>query len=197
MQVTHTSEPAFHLEVDSTLVLRQFDETDAPGVFALVERNRARLREWLPWVDRTGSAVDLTQFIRRAQAQYESGQGPQCVILWNGALAGSLGCHPIDWANRSCAIGYWLDSVCEGNGVVTRCATALLDYLFETIALHRVEIRCGTGNSRSCAVPKRLGFAREGVLREAERLNSRWVDLAVWAMLNRDWRAIRSAARRQ
>jgi ribosomal-protein-serine acetyltransferase len=197
MQVTRASEREFRLEVDSALVLRQFEEADAAEVFATVERNRARLREWLPWVDRTASAADLTQFIRRANAQYESGLGPQCAILWNGAIAGSLGCHPIDWANSSCAIGYWLDSACERNGLITRCTAAMLDYLFETIALHRVEIRCGTGNSRSCAVPKRLGFAREGVLREAERVNSRWVDLVVWSMLNCDWPVTRPAARRQ
>ncbi len=191
MQGAHASELPFRLEVDSALALRQFEEADALEVFAAVERNRARLREWLPWVDHTASAADITQFIRRTRAQYEAGLGPQCVILWHGAVAGSLGCHPIDWANSSCAVGYWLDSACEGKGLITKCTATMLDHLFERLSLHRVEIRCATGNFRSCAVPKRLGFAREGIVREAERVNSRWLDLVVWSMLDRDWRAIR------
>jgi len=65
----------------------------------------------------------------------------------------------------------------------------MLDYLFEELGLHRVEIRCGTGNTRSCAIPERLGFTREGLLREAEWVNDRWLDLLVWGMLEVEWRA--------
>jgi ribosomal-protein-serine acetyltransferase len=65
----------------------------------------------------------------------------------------------------------------------------MLDYLFEELGLHRVEIRCGTGNTRSCAIPERLGFTREGLLREAEWVNDRWLDLAVWGMTAEQWRA--------
>jgi len=54
--------------------------------------------------------------------------------------------------------------------------------------MHRVEIRCGTGNHRSCAVPERLGFTREGVLREAQWVSGRWVDLVVWGMLEQEWK---------
>ena len=60
-------------------------------------------------------------------------------------------------------------------------------YLFDDLALHRVTIQCGTGNQRSCAIPQRLGFTREGVMREAEWVNDRWVDLVVWGMLSPDW----------
>ena len=58
----------------------------------------------------------------------------------------------------------------------------------EELGLHRVEIRCGTGNLRSCAIPRRLGFTSEGVAREAEWVNDSWVDLFVWWMLEADWR---------
>jgi ribosomal-protein-serine acetyltransferase len=64
----------------------------------------------------------------------------------------------------------------------------MLDYLFDELGLHRVEIRCGTGNTRSCAIPERLGFTREGVLRQGEWVNDRWVDLVVWGMLEVEWR---------
>jgi ribosomal-protein-serine acetyltransferase len=183
----------FRLEVAPGLELRQFEPRDANAAFAAVTRLRPYLREWLPWVDETRSALDIRSFIARAVTQYEEGHGPQAGIWLDGALVGSVGCHPIDWANRSCSIGYWLDAACQGRGIMTRCCTAMLDYLVGDVRLHRVEIRCGVGNVKSCAIPRRLGFVREGVVREAEWVNDRWVDLVVWGMLAQDWEARKSA----
>jgi len=187
----------FQRAVAPGIEIRHFEAGDAEELFALVERNRAYLREWLPWVDGSRSPEDVRAFIHRALVQTEEGGGPQAAILLEGAIAGSVGCHPIDWANRSCSIGYWLDAGKRGQGVVTRCCEAMLDYLFGELKLHRAEIRCGRGNGRSCAIPERLGFQREGITREAEWVNDRWVDMVVWGMLEREWRAIRSTSRRE
>ena len=173
--------------------LRLFEYGHAETIFATVERHRDYLREWLPWVDFTRSPEDVRQFIARVRAQYESNQGPQMGIWIDGALSGSFGVHPIDWANRSAAVGYWIEPGHQGRGVITRCCRSMLDYLFGELGLHRVEIRCGTGNTKSCAVPARLGFAREGVLQGAEWVSGRWVDLVVWGLLDHQWRASGSA----
>jgi ribosomal-protein-serine acetyltransferase len=169
--------------------MRQFEPRDAETVFTVVDRNREHLRQWLPWVDRTHSPEDIRQFILRVRAQFEADQGPNAGVWVDGAFAGNLGCHPIDWRNRNCSLGYWIDAAQQGKGVITRCCAAMLDYLFEELRLHRVEIRCGTGNTRSCAIPERLGFTREGLLRQSEWVNDRWVDLVVWGMLEEQWRA--------
>jgi ribosomal-protein-serine acetyltransferase len=161
---------------------------DAKTLYAVADRNRVRLRRWLPWVDQTRSAEDVRLFILRVLDQYHANLGPQTGVWVHGVLSGSVGCHPIDWANRNCSIGYWLDEAQEGKGVITRCCASLLDYLFLELGLHRVEIRCGTGNTRSCAIPERLGFMREGVARGAEWVSDRWVDLVVWGMLEEEWR---------
>ncbi len=168
--------------------MRQFELRDADPVFAAVERNREYLRQWLPWVDYTRTSEDIRHFISRVRTQFDANQGPQVGLWVNGEMSGSLGCHAIDWANRSSSIGYWVDAAQQGQGLITRCCTLMLDYLFHEMALHRVEIRCGTGNQRSCAIPERLGFQREGVARQAEWVNDRWVDLVVWSMLEEDWR---------
>ncbi|MBZ5625817.1 MAG: GNAT family N-acetyltransferase [Acidobacteriia bacterium] len=168
--------------------IRQFEMRDVASIFAAVERNREYLRQWLPWVDHTRTTEDVRHFISRVQLQFEDNQGPQVGIWVDGEFSGSIGCHAIDWANRSSSIGYWIDRGRQGQGLITRCCTSLLDYLFNDVALHRVEIRCGTENRRSCAIPERLGFTREGVARQAEWVNDRWVDLVVWGLLEQDWR---------
>jgi ribosomal-protein-serine acetyltransferase len=171
--------------------LRQFEWGDAEMLFAVVDRNREHLRQWLPWVDATLSADDIRLFLSRVTAQFEDGLGPNFGIWLEGELAGTIGCHPIDRPNRSCSLGYWIAAGHQGKGTITRCCLHLLDYLLAEAGLHRVEIRCGTGNTRSRAIPQRLGFCHEGVLREAEWVNDRWLDLEVWSMLEQDWRNAR------
>ena len=168
--------------------LRQFQLADAEAIFAAVDRNRARIRVWLPWVDQTESADDVRDFLSRTIEQAEANLGPQSGIWVDGAFAGSIGCHPINWPDRSCSIGYWLDAGHEGRGLITRGCAVMLDYLFGEAHLHRVEIRCGASNHRSCSVPQRLGFTREGVAREAQWVNDRWVDLVIWSLLAEEWR---------
>jgi len=178
----------FRRKVAATIELKQFAWEDADTLFAVVGRDREHLRRWLPWVDQTGSADDIRLFISRATAQFEAGLGPNFGIWLEGELAGAIGCHPIDRANRSCSLGYWIETGREGKGTITQCCRHLLDYLFDEVGLHRVEIRCANGNLRSCAIPERLAFRHEGVLREAEWVNDRWLALNVWSMLGRDWR---------
>jgi ribosomal-protein-serine acetyltransferase len=179
---------SFRRAVAPGLELRQFAMSEAKAVYDLADRNRAYLREWLPWVDRTCSAEDIRDFIAARLEQFESNQGPNAGIWLKGEFIGGIGCHPIDWNNRHCSIGYWIDAAQQGKGIMTRCSAVLLDYLFRDLGLHRVTIQCGTGNTKSCAIPERLGFTREGVMRQAEWVNDRWVDLVVWGMLEQDWR---------
>lgn len=185
----------FRKPIAPGLEMRLLDTGDAKPLYMLADRNRQRLRRWLPWVDQTRSQEDVRLFILRVLEQYHANLGPQTGIWLDGSLCGTVGCHPIDWSNRNCSLGYWIDSAQEGKGVITRCCVAMLDYLFDELGLHRAEIRCGTGNQRSCAIPERLGFTREGVVREAEWVNDRWVDLVVWGILEEEWRRMRESRR--
>lgn len=187
----------FYRRVAADIEIKLLEPGDAEAIFALTARDRSYLREWLPWVDRTQSPADVRHFILEVVIpQWRDIRGPQCGIWVEGELAGSIGCHPIDWQNRSCSLGYWIASPHQGRGIVTRCALAMIDHLFGEMGLHRVVIQCGTGNVRSCAVPRRLGFTQEGIAREAEWVGDRWVDLVVWSMLHAEW-SLRAATSRQ
>ena len=74
---------------------------------------------------------------------------------------------------------------------MTRAVAALLRHGFRDLKLNRIEIRAGVRNRRSRAIPERLGFRREGTLRQAERLAERTVDHAVYGLLAEEWRASR------
>ena len=182
-------QPVFRRTVAEGIELKLFEPADAEAIYAAANRDRAYLRRWLPWVERTHSPADVRHFIvGTVIPQWTDGRGPECGIWIEGVFSGGVGCHPIDWLNRSCSLGYWIASQHQGRGIITRCCSTLIGYLFDDLHLHRVVIQCGTENYRSCAVPQRLGFTREGVARGAEWVNDRWVDLVTWSLLEQEWR---------
>ena len=130
----------------------------------------------------------------RVREQFASGTRAAMRPLDRRRLRGFVGLSiPIDWPNRNCSIGYWIEQRYQGKGIMTRCCESMLDYLFDELGLHRVTIQCGVANTRSCAIPERLGFTREGLIREGEWVNDHWLDLLTWGMLEQDWRARRTA----
>jgi ribosomal-protein-serine acetyltransferase len=85
----------------------------------------------------------------------------------------------VDWLHRRAEIGYWLGREFQGHGMVTDACRAVTRHALVELGLNRVEIRCATGNAKSKAIPLRLGFTLEGVLRQAE--------LEVYSMLRSDF----------
>ena len=172
--------------------LRLLEERHAQELTELTDRNREYLRAWLPWVDANRTVEDRKNFIRGALKQFAENNGFTAGIWHEGRLAGVIGYHSIDWENRATAVGYWLGEEFQGQGLVTAACRALVDHAFEELGLNRVSIACATENKKSCAIPERLGFRREGVVRQAEWLYDHFVDHVVYATLASEWRTRRS-----
>ncbi len=176
------------IAVDDGIELRQVSIADCAELYASIDRNRARLRTWLPWVGLTFGQNDLSEFIRQREIDNAARVSLTTHIWYQDQLCGAVGLHVIDQRHRSSSIGYWLDEAYEGRGIMTRACRAMVTHGFREYGLHRIEIRCGTGNSRSMAIPRRLGFTEEGTLREAEWVFDHWVDDRVFSMLEQDWK---------
>jgi ribosomal-protein-serine acetyltransferase len=177
----------FHCELPSGAFLRLFEESDADELFALVEANRAYLDRWLPWVDATRDREPILDFIRAGRKQFADNNGFQAAIVDRGQIIGAIGFHAVDWKNRSTSIGYWLAEDRQGRGTMTEAVRALVNHAFGLWKLNRVEIQAAVGNLRSRAIPERLGFKEEGVLRDGERIGERYEDLVVYSMLAKEW----------
>lgn len=182
------------LRVDAELGLQPRHGGDAQEMFALVERHRAELREWLAWIDATRTLGDVRRYAQYAYAQYESRVAFDYGIRSGGALVGAIGLHGFDWGNRSAQIGYWLAPNARGRGIATRAARALVAHAFGSLDMHRLEIRCVNENAPSRAVAERLGFAFEGVLGEAHLLHGVFRNLALYAETATRHRAARGPA---
>lgn len=165
------------------MVLRAAEPDDAEEVFAVVDSNREHLRVWLPWVDGSQAARDTRAFLQQDAELRSRGETATYLVLENDAVAGFIGLHAIDPINRSFLIGYWLAKSSEGRGLITRSCHHMLTVAFEFYDMERAVIRCAVGNTRSAAIPKRLGFTLEGIERHGQRLHGGFVDLEIYSLL--------------
>ncbi|MEY3053183.1 MAG: hypothetical protein RLY31_2968 [Bacteroidota bacterium] len=156
-------------------------------VFELVESQRAYLRKWLPWVDVTLAVEDTRAYIRTAMAQNKEGSALNTFLVHGRELAGALSVVHFNRENRKCELGYWLREDLQGQGMMTQACRAFLAYLFRGRQWNRVELYVAVENTRSLAVAERLGFVREGTLRQAMYLHGRYCDVTIWALLRDEW----------
>lgn len=168
--------------------LRLLQPYHAQVIFEVIERNRARLRQWLPWVDNIRCVGDEEKFICNSLGLFASNGAFQSGIFIGDAFVGAVGLHPINHANRKVELGYWLDAAHEGRGLMTSACRAVVDHAFGALGLNRVIIYCAVENLRSRAVAERLGFKLEGIARQAEWLYDHFVDWASYSMLASEWK---------
>jgi ribosomal-protein-serine acetyltransferase len=167
--------------------LRLLESKHAPIVFASVDSNRSHLRQFLPWVDNNTTLVHSEQFIKSTLEQFKDFDGFTASIWQDNQFAGLIGMHFIDWEHKDTEFGYWLAESFTGQGLVTKAATALLDYIFFELNLHRVAIAHALENTASQKVIERLGFKPESMTRDAEWLYTRFHDWQRYALLRREW----------
>lgn len=179
----------FSYLIDHELELRILQQHHAKALFKLTIANRHFIRQYLPWADDVQSIESSQYFIKDGLQQFARNDGFQAGIWYGDALSGVIGFHSIDWNNDKAEIGYWLGEEYTGKGIMTRACHAITDYAFNTYQLHRVEIRCASSNVKSRAIPERLGFKQEGVLREQAKLHDSYVDHIIYGMLAREWNA--------
>jgi len=184
------------IPIDEDIELRLLTKAHANVLFALTASNRDYLRRWLPWVDGIRSPTDTMRFIDEGRDQLRRNDGFHAGIWYCRELVGVIGYHYWNWTLGKTEIGYWLAAKRQGEGIVTRSCRALVDYAFRNLGLNRIEIRTAVGNARSRAVAERLGFAQEGVLREAEYSSDGPVDQAAYGLLRKDWESRTSDGRR-
>ena len=179
----------FSFRIDDNLTLRLPERRDAEMVAAAVRENLTRLQEWQPWAVDDYSEEHAMDWIKRSRDGYAEDGQFNALILQDGRFIGSIGFHDLDPKNKHAAIGYWIDREYEGRGIITRCCRELIDYLFDSMGLNRVQINCAVENLRSRAVPERLGFKLEGTLRQTEILKDKSGNWAVYGLLKSEWKA--------
>lgn len=179
------------IQVDETTSLEFLQEIHAASLLSLVNANRAYLREWLPWVDSMQTVDNFKQYIINSNKQAADKTDFGYAIIIDKNIVGRIGMHHINRQNNIGEIGYWLANGLQGRGIVTKCCKALIDHGFTALHLNRIELKCAVDNDKSKGIAEKLQFTQEGILRQAEWLNGKFIDLYLYALLKEDWKNLK------
>lgn len=176
--------------------LKILSERDAEAIFNTIQANREYLRAWLPWVDFTKTLLDTRASTHESINRYHRGEALPLGIRQHvdsptenqpDEYAGSIGLVDISQSHQRAVIGYWLAAEHQNKGVVTEACRMLIEYAFNEMHLNRVEILCASKNYKSRAVPQRLNFQKEGVLRDYHVLHGEFTDMVLYSLLKKEW----------
>ncbi len=168
--------------------LKTFSLGESLLLFSLVDKNRDYIGEWFTWVEKTKSVEDVEIKIKEWEEKEKKGEGINFGIWYKNKPVGVVGFNYVNKEHKKGEIGYWLDKDHQGKGIMTKACKLLIDYGFTRLNLHRIEISCAKGNDKSCAIPKRLGFTKEGQFRESGFIRGKFVDHYYYALLVGDWK---------
>jgi ribosomal-protein-alanine N-acetyltransferase len=117
---------------------------------------------------------------------------PSYYRFWAVADAGTDRClglvnyHDGHIRSKRVSIGYIVDPTHHRQGIATEAVSAMLDFCFGELGLHRAQAFIDPNNTASIALVEKLGFRREGLLRDNLRVGDVWRSDLLYALLVTD-----------
>lgn len=168
------------------LLLRPYREPDAEALFEIFSDPRVmRFMSSTPWT----SIERAREVIARETAAIADNENLSLAIerTEDAQLIGQCVLFKFSETCRRAEIGYSLASSAWGQGFMSEALSALLDYGFEHLGLNRIEADTDPRNAPSIRTLERLGFVREGLLRERWIVGEEVSDTALYGLLRKDW----------
>lgn len=149
------------------LVIRMPKPGDGKVVYEAMMASLNELKPWMPFAQKEQSEQDVELNIREAHISFLKREDMRLLVFLKetGEFIASSGLHRINWLVPKFEIGYWIDSRFSGQGYMTEAAKGIADFAIQELGARRVEIRCDAQNYKSRAIPERLGFTLEGILK--------------------------------
>lgn len=184
-------QPAYRIQTPR-LVLRCWEPRDTPLLQEAIAASLEHLRPWMEWARAEPRTLEeQIARLRVCRARFDTDQDYVYGILNRDETQalGSSGLHT-RLGDDALEIGYWIHADYIGQGLATETAAALTRIAFEINKVQRVEIHCAADNTRSAAVPRKLGYVHEATLREREfSPDGRPRDMLVWTLLATEYPA--------
>lgn len=168
------------------LRLRPFSEADGEDLYALQSDARV-LRYWdsPPWTDRS----HIERFLAGCRQMADEGTGVRIAVARRSDESFIGWCTLNSWnpTFRSASLGYCFVESAWGCGYATESADALLTWAYASLDLNRVQAETDTRNLGSAKLLEKLGFLREGTLRQDCVVDGDVSDTWVYGLLRSDW----------
>ena len=173
------------------LILRPSTVADVEELFRLVSGpDRDEITRFLRW-DGPDSYDEFREFMLREQTFEDSGLR-WAIVDADGEITGTayqaighIGSRPILTGRGD--VGYWLGRPYWGQGIMTEALTAVRDYSFRAIGLHKLEAEVFVDNQAGIRLLESVGFTREGTIRSCMQKRGEWIDAHAYGLLRSEW----------
>ena len=175
------------------LLIRPFRRRDIEALYAAVRDSQTELAEYLPWATKAFTRAGAAGFVRESMRSWREGKAYDFSIRLQERPerhVGNISIWHVSRSSRSGEIGYWIRTEDTGRGIATEATHEALRIGFGELSMHRMVLRVAVGNKASERVATKLGFVREGVLREDIQVGGRWMDHSVWGLLDYEYRRL-------
>lgn len=178
----------FNIDLGDGVTISLLEPSHAEQLCRTINENLAYLSDWIP-LPNPYNFSDAVTFIKSSMGLHYNTNGFHVAIWLNGELIGSAGFHSFDRHNYKTDMGYWISQKHQGKGIITKVVKKLIEMAFVKYGMNRVEIQAASQNFKSQAVPKRLGFKQDGILRSYSVINGKFLDMVVFSLLRSEWEA--------
>ncbi|MCK8607414.1 GNAT family N-acetyltransferase [Apilactobacillus ozensis] len=163
--------------------LEATSENHAKDLYEAIDNDRQNMRKWLPWVDDMQSVEDEQDFIQYATVEMEKQKLLMLTIMVNNQPAGLIDLHSISNVSKHASVGYWLSSNFQGHGITTKALENITKIGFDVLELHKIIVLAAVDNSKSKAVPERLGFKHEATLSQHILVRDKFMDVDLYSKI--------------
>ena len=175
------------------VILREVETFDASALETIVAADEVSRFISAP----PDSSDGFERFIADARRQRNAGCGGCYAVTLKG-FETPIGIVQLRMIDRRFGIAEWgfaITSDFWGTGIFQEIAALFLEFAFEALQIHRLEARAAVRNGRGNAVLQKLGAVQEGVLRKSFLRHGEYLDQALYAIVDEDWRAASSVWR--
>jgi ribosomal-protein-alanine N-acetyltransferase len=170
--------------------LRSPERVDYEAWAALRARSRNFLAPWEPsWPPDALSRAAFRARLARYAEDWRTDQGYNLFIFAHDeTLIGGVSLSNLRrGVSETASLGYWVGKPFARQGYMTVALPLVLDFSFDRLRLHRVEAACLPSNIASRSLLVRAGFQQEGYARQYLRIEGKWQDHLLFAILREDW----------
>ncbi len=158
------------IETDRLILRAPLQAGDGNVVHQAIKDSINELKQWLLLFQSIPTVEETEIILRNAHIDFLKRESFRYLIYLKGTndFIGTASLHGINWKISKCEIGYWINTQFSGNGYMTEVVSELTNLGFQLLKFRRIEIRCESNNTKSRAIPEKLGFELEGILRNED-----------------------------
>lgn len=138
------------------------------------------------WHGRSLSHDQAEEWVAYEGSRWATDLGGSWAITRSDVVLGRVGLNDMSLAEACAGVTYWVLPEARGRGVAVAALLAVVDWAFDELGLHRLELNHSTANVASCRVAVRTGFLEEGTKRSRALHLDGWHDMHAHAVLADD-----------